>query len=292
MPQALLEERVVEDKRLGRHINHDPKSRLYRFQAEDPRAALVSVEHDIELPFIIDQGNLGRCVPCTGTAYVAWATIWNTLDASVKNSILSGDSDDFTKQLYRDVTRQDPFPGAWEPDDTGSDGLTLAKVLKARGYINGYVHTFNPAEALQALQTAPLAIGIEWLSGCDNPNSEGLISYTGSVRGGHEILVVGYIAERQWVKIRNSWGPWWGADGYFYMTVADFTRAIQNWGDVIILVPNTAPAPEPVVHDEADLALLPPMNKWSSGIISRYTNAGKAVAAYKKWKDEKGLTGL
>jgi C1A family cysteine protease len=38
--------------------------------------------------------------------------------------------------------------------------------------------------------------------------------------GGHEVLMVGYDDATQLFKIRNSWGPGWGLDGYFFMPYA------------------------------------------------------------------------
>lgn len=35
--------------------------------------------------------------------------------------------------------------------------------------------------------------------------------------GGHAVLVVGYDDVKQWWIMRNSWGPSWGAAGYFYL---------------------------------------------------------------------------
>lgn len=38
--------------------------------------------------------------------------------------------------------------------------------------------------------------------------------------GGHEVLMVGYDDATQLFKIRNSWGPGWGLNGYFHMPYA------------------------------------------------------------------------
>lgn len=40
------------------------------------------------------------------------------------------------------------------------------------------------------------------------------------VLGGHAVVVVGYLEERQCFVVRNSWGPEWGDAGYFYMPEA------------------------------------------------------------------------
>jgi C1A family cysteine protease len=38
-----------------------------------------------------------------------------------------------------------------------------------------------------------------------------------SVVGGHAVLAVGYSDAKRHVIVRNSWGPTWGDQGYFYM---------------------------------------------------------------------------
>ena len=42
--------------------------------------------------------------------------------------------------------------------------------------------------------------------------------------GGHEVLLVGYDDATQSFKVRNSWGPGWGLQGYFLMPYAYATN--------------------------------------------------------------------
>ena len=42
--------------------------------------------------------------------------------------------------------------------------------------------------------------------------------------GGHEVLMVGYDDATQLFKVRNSWGPGWGLNGYFLMPYAYATN--------------------------------------------------------------------
>jgi hypothetical protein len=248
-----LEEHPSEDGgRLGRLVNHDPRSRAYRL----PRSGSVlrDVHHQSHVS-TLDQGSLGSCVPNSGTTVLGTETYWWTLDEGTQAAL----GEPWAVDLYREVTRNDPWPGSWEPTDTGSDGLSLAKVLVARGTIAGYQHAFDPASALGALQEQPLITGIAWRSGCDRPNVDGLVSWSGPVRGGHEIAVTGYLADKQWVEFRNSWGTGWGVGshfsgehGYFYMTVADWAQALTDDGDVTAFVPITQPPPEPVLDPELE----------------------------------------
>lgn len=38
------------------------------------------------------------------------------------------------------------------------------------------------------------------------------------VLGGHAVMAVGYDDERETLTVRNSWGPTWGDNGYFYLS--------------------------------------------------------------------------
>ena len=38
-----------------------------------------------------------------------------------------------------------------------------------------------------------------------------------SLLGGHAVLLVGYNKQQSRYIARNSWGPYWGDKGYFYM---------------------------------------------------------------------------
>lgn len=53
--------------------------------------------------------------------------------------------------------------------------------------------------------------------------------------GGHAVVVVGYDDDRQLVEIRNSWGDWWGNNGYAYITY-DVFKIIVDWGDTYAVV--------------------------------------------------------
>ena len=51
-------------------------------------------------------------------------------------------------------------------------------------------------------------------------NRDGLMpvpAKTEKALGGHAVMAVGYNDEKRCFIIRNSWGTWWGDEGYFYM---------------------------------------------------------------------------
>lgn len=270
--------RLPEDRqpgrRLGRHINHDPRSRQYRVaRAADP--TLASVMHPLQVP-TLDQGNLGSCVLNTAVENLSAPGIWETLTPEEQAEL----GEPLAVDLYRETTAADPYPGQWEPNDTGTDALSAAKVLRRRGYISGWLHAFSPVTALQQLQKTTVQTGITWKTGCDDPDRDHIIRWTGAARGGHEVLAVGYDAARRLVRIRNHWGPGWGDGGECWMPDTDWMAALQDDGDALVLVPRTAPAPTPAVAPDL-AALAQVLNPWAAS-PHRWAAATKAGRA---WRD-------
>jgi hypothetical protein len=156
-------------------------------------------------------------------------------------------SEDAAVQLYSDATKVDPWPGEYPPDDTGSSGLAIAKVLKARGWIKEYRHTFTFDDMLAALMEGPVLLGINWYNNFFYPDN-GVITFGDNdyVAGGHEIVVDELDMENGRVGFSNSWGDW-GDNGRGYIPFDVLHRLLDEDGDVVVLIPldATEPPPEP-----------------------------------------------
>lgn len=227
---------------LGRHVNHDPRSLAFRV-AEAPASNLRSVTWARRVP-IFDQGELGSCTGNASVGVLGTDPFFGTLPDSSRAD--RGMDETFAIGVYSDATIVDPFSGTYPTTDTGSDGLSVAKVLTTRGLISGYQHCTSLTAVITALQSGPVITGTNWYDSFDDPDSNGRVTIepTAVVRGGHEYECVGVDLEQQLLHFAQSWGTTWGARGYFNMGFSDYERLLSEDGDATSFVPVTLPAPQ------------------------------------------------
>ncbi|SOE25628.1 hypothetical protein [Streptomyces sp. OK228] len=245
------------DPRLGRHVKHDSRSAAYAVGVM-PKSAIRSVEWPRHIP-ILDQANLGSCVPNNAPEHLGTDALGYTGVSSVvipkadtKGEFTAGSlwplAEPFAVNLYRLLTRLDSYPGQWEPDDTGSDGLTLAKALVMLGFSDKYQHAFSYAAVVSALQAGPVSLGIEWENSMYTPGADGKITidYSSGVAGGHEIFVRKFDADNDRVWVDNSWSESWGLDGRAWFQGSELATLLKRQGDVTVphLI-GAAPIPTP-----------------------------------------------
>lgn len=218
-----LEEQRVEGRRLGRHIEHDPRSR--DFPAEQA-PQITSVNHNATgLP--LDQGQIGSC---TANALCGAMNSAPNFSGTVLH-----ETDAVT--LYELETKLEGKP--YPPNDPGGTGLLVCKAAKQEGLLSSYTHAFGIQHALQALVLRPVITGIAWYSSFDTPDPQtGLVSIApgATVRGGHEIVADAIDAANQLVWFWNSWGTGWGQGGRFCMSFATWEQLLSQQGDVTVPV--------------------------------------------------------
>lgn len=236
----------------GRNVNHDSESR--RFAIPEADVAVRTIQHRRHVP-IFDQKDLGSCTGNAGDGCTGTGVLYDSLDTF---SLKYGWNEAGSISLYSRATQLDSARGSWPPDDTGSDGLSVAKALKEAGEISGYLWAFTPDAMRSALMTTPLITGISVSQPIYNPDADGRYRPDGSEIGGHEIVVAGYVmvhaapSNDDQVWMDNSWGAKWGVvrpgqdtAGSFWMAWGDYVEALANEGDVTQFIPATGPTPVP-----------------------------------------------
>ena len=252
MTRVIERERLHrQDPRLGRHILHDSESRRYAFRAPVV-TELRAVRHQRYVP-IFNQGAIGSCTGNAAVGCLATGPFYATVNAGDAAWLRPLD-ETAAVACYSQATAIDPWPGTYKPEDTGSDGLSVAKVLTQAGAIAGYQHTFTLLDALAALMDRPLITGTWWTYDMYEPTRDGLVTPSGRDVGGHEYVVAGYDPVRGWVWFDNSWSPVYGVDGSFAMEAERYGDLLARDGDVTVFTPATEPAPVPDPPSPADAA--------------------------------------
>jgi len=255
------------DPRLGRNVKHDSRSLEYQVEAA-PLTTLKTVNHKVNIG-VLNQGQLGSCTGNAGTANLAANDLWENY-----GKVLTLD-EKYAVGLYSRATAVDDYQGTYPPTDTGSDGLSIAKVLKERKFIDSYQHATSLPATLTALQTQAVITGTEWRDDMFNPDKDGRIHITGSVAGGHEYLLRGVDVENKRVWMRNSWGKNWGVAGEAYFTWDDFEALLHAEGDVTVM--HAAPVPTPIPDPDTELSAA--LSKY----VSRNQTPHYLIDAAKKW---------
>lgn len=251
--------------RLGRNLHHDSASLSYAVGVL-PKSAIVSRHWERQIP-VLDQGNLGSC---TGNASTGWIGTDNALRQGIQ-TLSDGTpvNEDLAIAIYGRATEIDPFEGTYPPDDTGSDGLSVAKVLQSMGLVASYTHAFSREALASALQSGSVLIGIEWYNSMFEPHSDGGIpvSLSSGLAGGHEVVVDQLEVvdqgdhDRYWIT--NSWSTSWGQQGRAFFTGKDIRTLLSRDGDVTVPLVAVSPVPPPTPPVDVDVQYWSVAQAWA-----------------------------
>lgn len=246
--------------RLGRHVEHDPRSLRFAHGVL-PESAVHPVQWQRRVA-VFDQGQLGSC---TGNAAAGVLATDSAAGPGVTVVTVNGAQravdEALAVDLYKLATTLDNVPGQYPPDDTGSSGLGVAKALKRMGLAAGYTHAFSVAALKSALQTGPAMLGIMWLNSMFDPKADGTlpVDQGSGLVGGHEIVCSGWDGSR--FRLDNSWGASWGDSGSCWVAETDMQWLLAQQGDVTVPDLTRAPAPVPVPADP-DMAFALAARTW------------------------------
>jgi hypothetical protein len=196
----------IEDqpRQLGRQVRHDPASRRFAARADVDRSAWRSKTIRVYDPAPNPDQPVGCCTMC------AKASQMNAVGNRKAGVVFDLD---WALQGYRVVTQIDPFPGTWEPDDTGSDGLSSCKAAQALGVGGDYRWFFGGADEIVSYlstdpEPIPVSNGTWWTEDMFRMlDSRGLVEPTGPKVGGHQWVTIGYDKVRDQTINLCWWGP-------------------------------------------------------------------------------------
>lgn len=165
---------------------------------------------------MLDQGSLGSCVGNGHAGVIGASPVRRPIDEPL------------AVKIYQLAQTMDEWAGE---NYEGTSVLAGAKAAKSLGYYASYQWAFSLEDVLYALIKAPVVIGVNWYEGMMQPDSSGIIRPTGSVVGGHCVLIRGLAVGREWVRIRNSWGDWGPLHGDARIRWTDLDRLIMEDGE-------------------------------------------------------------
>jgi hypothetical protein len=164
--------------------------------------------------------------------------------------------------VYLNAQQIDEWPGGEYPGATpqyeGTSVLAGAKVAQNQGYYTSYLWAKTENDMAATVSNfGPVVIGVNWYEDMMDPDTDGYLRPTGSVVGGHCVVVIGINAEEDYYTIRNSWGQSWGDNGEAKISREDMAYLISQDGDVmkptrVHIGPDpvnpTPPSPAPNLH--------------------------------------------
>jgi hypothetical protein len=177
-------------------------------------------------------GNQGLDPHCVAFAWTHWVNDGPRIHSIFKSRRPAID----TTELYCEAQKNDPWPGDCQtPLYDGTTVRAGAKVLKSWGYIEEYRWTSNIEEVVQVLlYQGPVIAGTMWYNDMFTPDREGIIKPTGGMSGGHAYVLNGVDTETGLIRIKNSWGRFWGQEGRAYISIEDMGKLIKNFGEACV----------------------------------------------------------
>ena len=189
-----------KDRRLGRHVVHDPRSLDFAHPVTVDTSTWNDVLIRIVDPYPNPAQTKGNCTTC------AEAMLLNTHGNRKPGQILGMA---WADEAYVWETHHDNFDGAYPPDDTGSSGLWAAKTAVHLGVGGTYNWIINGADGVvtQLQKGRTVAVGTKWYEDMFTLGPRKVIEPTGALVGGHEYVYRGYDEYHDELIGRCWWGP-------------------------------------------------------------------------------------
>ncbi len=209
-----------KDIRLGRQVVFDERSRNYALNATVDTSTWRTRTVRVYDPLPNPNQCHGECTGCSKS------TEFNAVGNRVKGQVLNMDD---AHRLYTWASNNDPWPGAFPEQDTGSSTLAAAKAAQAHGLGGTYRYLFGGAD--EVVQTVVngrvVVVGTRWDYRMFDQDADGRVEPGGGVAGGHAYVFRGFDADRDWVMGRC----WWGGFRDFWIRRDHLAELLADDGD-------------------------------------------------------------
>lgn len=165
-----------------------------------------------QLPKVLNQGSDPICVPCSISGYINCSLNLNT-----------GKSED--NQV--DLEKMFDLLGSKE-GMTFKDALNYLKTVGIQTNKGTFkADNYAMVGSIPVLKHALIMNG-PCIAGLPVYDSQRDDFWVGPYsQGGHAIVIVGY--DKEGLIIRNSWGPYYGHNGYYHIKYEDFKKFYEIW---------------------------------------------------------------
>lgn len=215
----------MTSRALGRIHVPDERDRNYPMAAVVPQRSARTWRYWWARGAWLDQNGWPECV------VYSWAHL-------LEDGPVTFDGPAFTADLlhswYDRAQRIDQWPGE---DYDGTSVRAGADILRQEGLISEYRWAWDLDTVIRAvLEAGPVVVGTTWYEGMSRPASDGFVSVSGSVQGGHAYVLNGVNTHRKVFRIKNSWGREWANRGHAWITFDDFAYLLRERGEACLPV--------------------------------------------------------
>jgi hypothetical protein len=219
---------------LGRKRRKDKRDERYPVRALLPKKVARTKRYWWDNGAWFDQGDTGTCV---GHAWAHFAE-----DSPITHPSLVVDP----YAIYTEACKLDSWSANDDGDlDFGTSVRAGAKALRARGMIQEFRWAFSVTDVVNTvLEMGPMVIGVDWFESMFSPvrrtDSAGIsrlfldVEPGSGLAGGHALIINGVNTEAKALRLKNSWGRSWGADGRVSLSFDDMEVLLDRDGEACI----------------------------------------------------------